>query len=284
VQAFVADVVPLELRLRAYAAFRVGLNAGFACGTALGGILVTLAPQWIFWGDALTTLAYGMVAAVFLPVSQRLDSLQASWAAAWQVLRTDRIFWMLAGMEICVSLIWAQFSTTYGRHIMERQLELDFLGWHFTPERVFGLLIGWNGTLVMLLELGASRFTQRFPLRSSMVIGLLLQGLGFSLNAVPGDVTWMLFAMTIFTLGEIWYSPVHSTYIMQISPEQMRGRYQGALGLGSCLARSVGPWMGFLMLAHSPTLLWLSCGALSVVGVLCLLLARAKTILGARNS
>jgi MFS family permease len=58
--ALMVDIVPPEQRVRAFAALRLAGNAGFACGSAAGGVLVNYSLFWLFAGDALTTVCYGV--------------------------------------------------------------------------------------------------------------------------------------------------------------------------------------------------------------------------------
>ncbi len=77
--ALIVDIVPNELRVRAYSAFRLAANAGFACGTSLGGLLASHSTFWLFAGDALTTASYGVIALLWLPHGLRGLSTNARW-------------------------------------------------------------------------------------------------------------------------------------------------------------------------------------------------------------
>ena len=46
-------------------------------------------------------------------------------------------------------------------------------------QEIFGVLIGWNGVMVVFCELPLTRVMQRFPPRSVMCLGYLLFGGGF---------------------------------------------------------------------------------------------------------
>jgi MFS family permease len=271
VHALVADVVPEPLRLRAFATFRVGLNAGFAVGAAVGGWLAYKAPMLLFWGDAITTLLYSAIALLWLPSGKITAREKSSWGQAWAYLARNRAFWMLFGAEILISLMWGQFSTTYAKDLERQNLTWNLFGRELSPSQIYGLLVGWNGLMIMLVELPATRWTQRFGLRQALIIGLLLQGLGFSMNALPWGITWLYLGMTFFTLGEIFFSPMHSTLVAKLCPEDMRGRYQGALGMGACLARMASPSLGFLAFGVHPALLWTLCGVAGILAAVLIL-------------
>ncbi len=166
--ALVADLVPEHLRLRAYAALRLAINAGFACGTATGGFLVNHSAFWLFAGDALTTAAYGLLAFWLLPQGLRHNRQQARWSEAWVRLRRDGRFWALLAAQFCAALIMLQSTSTYSLEVADRGLVLEWGGWRPTPEQVFGMLIGWNGVLIVGCEMALTRVTQRFSPRRVM--------------------------------------------------------------------------------------------------------------------
>ena len=275
--ALLADVVPPERRVRAYAAMRLAINAGFACGSATAGFLVAT-PLWLFVGDALTTAAFGLVALFALPHGLRASSKEAPWAAAIAVIRRDRGFHALFAATLCSALIYSQFSSTYSLHVLSSGAVLELGSLSLTGPTLFGILIGWNGLMVVIGELPLTAWTQRFRPQYAMAAGYLLLGAGFSLNAAPGGLPLLFFAMTIFTLGEMISSPVSSAYVAQLAPQSMRGRYMGTLALAWSSASMIGPPAGVQLFRTSPLLLWLTCGALGVIGAVILLRSSSATM------
>ncbi len=262
--ALVADVVPERLRLRAYAGTRMAGNAGFACGTAAGGLLINYAPFWLFAGDALTTAAYGVMAAILLPEGVRASRREARWSEAFVVLRQDRRFWSLFAAQVCIAFIFAQFSTTYSKEILQRKMAVTFLGYALSPEQVFGFLVGWNGAMVVGLEVLLTRFVQRFDPRYVMTLGNALIGLGFASNAVADGLGQLFAGMTLFTFGEMLSLPLTSTAVADLAPEKMRGRYLGMLSLSWAVANLIAPQVGFALFGWKPMVLWIGCGTLGI--------------------
>jgi MFS family permease len=253
--ALLADIVPSYQRVRAYAAFRVAANAGFACGAATGGVLANYSTFWLFAGDALTTMTYGFIALAWL----------APWSEAFSALRRDRTFHALWVAAFLSALVFAQFGTTYSLHIVQRGLTAELFGWHLAPETVYGLLIGWNGTLVMLAELPLTSLTLRFEARRVMALGYLLIGVGFGLNAWAQQIPALLIAMTIFTIGEMISAPTTNAFVARLAPDHLRGRYMGALGLAWNCAGILGPPLGFRLFALDPRLVWFGCATLGIL-------------------
>ncbi len=263
--ALLADLVPEPMRLRAYSMQRVAINVGFACGTAAAGFLIGWSVFALFAGDAITTAAFGIIALTMLPHGLRVQRAEASWSQAWAVLRRDRAFWALCASTILTSFVFQQFGSTFSLEVKQRNLTLDLLGWHLGPEMVFGLILAWNGTLVATCELPLTRWTQRFESRNVIMLGYLLLGGGFAINALHGGVGMFFGAMTIFTIGEMLSQPMRSAYVAALAPETMRGRYMGALAMAATSANIFGPQVSLPFHSHSPAGLWLTCGALGVL-------------------
>ena len=65
--ALLADLVPAGQRVTAFAAYRMSFNAGWAFGPATAGLLAKKSFVWLFVGDAVTSVLFGLVAWFVLP-------------------------------------------------------------------------------------------------------------------------------------------------------------------------------------------------------------------------
>ena len=262
--ALIVDIVPPEMRVRAYSAFRLAANAGFACGTSVGGLLANYSTFWLFAGDALTTASYGVIALLWLPHGLRGQTKNAPWRDAFLSLWRDRIFQAIWIATLCSALVFNQFGSTYSLHVMKSGFTWDGRGFHLTPEMVYGLLLAWNGLLVVLTELPLSSLTLRFDPRRVMALGYTLVGVGFGLNAFCNSIPKLWVAMTIFTLGEMISQPTTTAFVARVAPERLRGRYMGVLALAWNSAAILGPQFGFRLFAHDPRYVWFGAVALGV--------------------
>lgn len=64
--ALITDLVPLESRTMAFAAYRFAINAGWAVGPAIGGLLAQKSYTWLLWGDAFTSALFCVLAWITL--------------------------------------------------------------------------------------------------------------------------------------------------------------------------------------------------------------------------
>jgi predicted MFS family arabinose efflux permease len=165
----------------------------------------------------------------------------------------------------------SQFSVAYPLHVLKVAPTFDFARWHFHDTQVYGLLLAWNGLMVVLLELPLTGWFLRFEPRRVIAAGYLLQGFGFALNAFCHDFVSLFASTTIFTLGEMAWAPMSSTFLAAISPTHMRGRYLGMLALPWSVSGVLGPLLGARLIVLHPNLLWGACGALGVAGAFTML-------------
>jgi MFS family permease len=89
--------------------------------------------------------------------------------------------------------------------------------------------------------------------------------------------------MVIMTIGELILIPTATTYVANLAPAEMRGRYMSVYGLTWGVATGIGPVLGgFLNDNFGPTTIWIGAfliGISSTAGFLLLMRhpARRKT-------
>jgi MFS family permease len=250
--ALLADLVPSEHRITAFAAYRLSFNAGWMFGPAIGGLMAKHSFLDLFIGDALTSLLYGCLAWFALPEGHRPVTSSSSLRQTWQVIRRDRRFIQILSAALAVGLVFVQIFSSFSMHLAS----------HGYSESAYGIVLSLNGALVVLLELPLTMITRRYPARKVMALGFLLVGLGFASCALGGSVALVLFTMGLLTLGEMIAMPVSGAYVADLAPPHLRGQYLGAYGLVWAVALVCGPSLGLILYGASPACLWLSCGLL----------------------
>jgi len=259
--ALLADLVPPGQRITAYAAYRLAFNAGWAFGPATAGFLAGHSFFWLFAGDALSSVLFGIVAWTALPHGVRSDKGEAGWSDALRLVSADRKFQRLLLASLIIALVFYQMSSTFGLYITQQGLSAA----------TYGALISLNGVLVVLFELPLTTLTRRFPARRMMAIGYALIGIGFALNVFAQSALAFVGVVVVFTLGEMIAMPVSSAYIADLAPAGIRGRYMGAFGLTWAFALVWGPAVSMRVFAHSPSALWLSGGVLGLAAAFIIL-------------
>jgi MFS family permease len=253
--ALLTDLVPAGQRLPAFALNRLAINLGFAAGPATAGLLADRSFTYLFVGDALTSVVFGALALAALPEGVRTRRGDERRGEAVRTIARDRAFLFFLVSSVLGAFVYFQANATFPLHVKDSGLS----------NADYGLLISLNGLAIVLLELPFTSITQRFPAIPTLAVGSVLVGLGFALNAWAESLAALAFTVLIWTIGEIVYAPVASTYVADIAPVHLRGRYQGAWGLTWGLAFMLGPGLGAAFFAWNGDTFWLFCGVLGVL-------------------
>jgi len=254
VGAMIADVVAPPLRQKAYGHLYWAINLGFAVAAVLAGVLAKIDYRLLFIGDAATTVLYGLLVWRAIPET-RATTGQPEPGDLREVLR-DRTFLLFLVPALLVAIAFFQHVST---------LPLDMTA-HGHDERAYGLVVGVNGALIVLLQPLATRLLAGYARDRVLAASALLVGAGFGMYAVVGTVPLYALGVGLWTLGEIAMAPINSATVADLAPRHMRGRYQGVFATTWGLAFCVGPALGSWVMGRvSAPALWIGCLAGSVV-------------------
>ena len=256
--ALLADLVPAEQRVTAFAALRVAFNAGWAFGPATAGFLAAHSFFWLFVGDAVTSALFGVVALTALPRGIRKSEANGHWAEAFRLAARDRRFLQLLAASWLIAPVFFQMNSTFALHVTKSGFSAA----------AYGALISMNGVLVVLFELPLTSITRKLSPRRVMAVGYLLIGGGFAFNAISHSLATLAGSIIILTFGEMIAMPVSAAYVAELAPANYRGRCMGLLGLAWALALACGPSLGMILFERSATTLWIACGGLGVLAAL----------------
>ncbi|QIQ01881.1 MDR family MFS transporter [Streptomyces liangshanensis] len=271
VSAMITDLVGPADRLRAFSVNYWAINLGFGLSAVAAGFIAQGGYVWLFVGDAVTTLACAIIMWIKLPEtrpaapepSPTVNRAAKPAAPFAEVLRDARFM----GITVLAFVLWIilyQASTSLPVSMADKGL-----GAH-----TYGLVIGVNGLLIVLLQMPLTRLVKGHSRRRSLALSAALIGGGFGLTGLAGSAA-LLYAATVavWTLGEMIYTPASSAVVADLAPEHSRGRYQGVFGFGSSAATCVAPLVGGLILDHGgSSFLWSACAVLGAAVALAFLL------------
>ena len=250
--SLIADLIPRELRTRAYAVQRFAINLAFGLGMCTAGLVAASSFFWLFIIDAGTTIVLGFIILFGLARGiGRKPVANAGWGTALRTISRDGTFIRAAIASLLVAAIFWQTSSTLGLQVTENS------GF---DEKIFGFLLGLNGLMIVFLEIPLTNLTQRFKPQRVIALGYSFVGLSLALLAFNAGLPMLITSMVILTIGEMIAMPVNSSYIADLAPENMRGRYMGVIGLSWNSAIGLGPMIGLWVFARSPDVLWILCG------------------------
>jgi MFS family permease len=254
--ALIGDLIPPEQRVAAFAMYRFAVNLGFAAGPATAGFLADHSFFYVFAGDAATSVGFGVITLVALPHGLRTYTKNERAGEALRHALRNRAFVLFLIASVCMASVDFQMGSTVALHVKG-------LGF---PSSTYGMLISFNGVLIVLFELAITAWVQRFRPQPAIAIGYVFAGVGFALTGVAHTIPALAGTVVLWTIGEMVSSPAASAYAIELAPEKYRGRYMGIWVLTWSIGMIVGPPLGSMLFAHNPALLWIACLVVGTAG------------------
>jgi len=269
--ALLVDVVEGEQRVMAFAVLRLAVNVGMAVGPLVGGLLSAASYTFLFAGDAMFSFAFGTLALLLLPAGRppkaAVTVSEATGKGGYREVFTDRPYVLFLLSMVAATFVYGQATATLPLHVTDAGLS----------NTVYGLLLGLNALLCVVIELPLTRHTERRDPRRVIALGLLLLGAGMGLTGAVSAVWLLALTVVVWTVAETIYTPIANAYPAEFSPAHLRGRYQGAEGLAHTLGGTLGPAVGGLLYGINAPLHWTVCAAVAVLGAVLVLGAKPGT-------
>jgi MFS family permease len=138
-----------------------------------------------------------------------------------------------------------------------------------------GVVIGAYAITGLLLRPVAGRFADTRGRKPTVLVGAVLVALSGLLYLPSLGIAGLIVARLILGAGEGAVYTAGSAWIVDLAPEERRGRVLGLYGLAVWGGLSVGPLLGEVLLdAGGYDLVWIVAAALPVVGALIAVTAR----------
>ncbi|WP_285595738.1 MFS transporter [Kineosporia sp. NBRC 101731] len=260
-----------QQRLAAFGVLRFAQNIGSAVGGVLGGVVATISYVGLFLAEAGTLLVFGVIVAILLrrspepaveaKTAQKDEEPQGGTTTGYRQVLADRTLRQFLLMTVFAMFVYIQ--TTVGLPLHVTEINLD--------ESDFGLLMGLNGLLVVLLELPLISVVSRYKPQNVLAVGNVFTGVGLTLTGFTSGLALLAVTVLIWTFGEMLYSSVAQAHLASLTPPGMVGRYQGLYGAAYTVGTGAGPVIGGALYALAPEALWALTGVLGLLSVfLCL--------------
>ncbi|MDM4720978.1 MFS transporter [Micromonospora sp. WMMA1363] len=255
--AMMIDVVPAKDRLRAFSLNYWAINLGFACAAVLAGIAAEAGYLLLFLVDAATTLVTALI--IFLRVGETRRSTVAGTgrtaapAGALRTILSDRVYLGFVTLNLFAALVFLQ-------HISMLPIAMGDAGLSPTT---YGSVIALNGVLIVVGQLFVPRLIKGRSRSHVLALAAVVMGVGFGLTAFAETAWFYGLTVLIWTVGEMLNSPSNATLIAELSPNELRGRYQGVFSLSWQVAGAAAPVLGGLVREQAGnTALWLGCATI----------------------
>lgn len=234
--ACIADVVPPADRDRAFNLMFWAINLGMGAASLLAGFLAQFSYSLLFWLDAGTAALTAVLILVAVPETLRHKrsamppATRGRFADVWR----DGVYMTFVSLVFLQSFVWAQAQTT-----LPLAMTRDGLS-----ESDYGVVLAIGSAMIIGGQLIVPRLTTRFSKATALALALAFFAVGFGAVGLVAGFTGYIVCAVIWTIGNMMAAPPNATVIADLSPEQMRGRYQGVFSLTHAAAAFAAPAIG----------------------------------------
>jgi MFS family permease len=278
----VADLMGPERRASVYALLRMGDNTGIVSGPALGGFLVSEMYALPYYLGAVLQIALAVLVSLMIHETLSRSSRAVPVGTApvpaagggYGTLLHDQRFLAIWGPYILVMIASSMVWVLLGLHVKEN---------YGINEGRFGLIVGTNAGMVVLLQYATTRVTDRYAPLPVSALGALLYAAGLGAFGLSHSFAGFLAGMVVLTLGEMSLVPTLTALVADIAPAQMRARYMGVFSLSFRIGAGIGPVIGGLLNEHiAPSATWYGGAVICVVAAAGFRLAARRDAIPAR--
>ncbi|MEV8513314.1 MFS transporter [Dactylosporangium sp. NPDC051484] len=259
--AAIVDVTPTDDRSRAFNLQFWAFNLGMAVASVLAGALAEVSFTLLFAVDASATLLTALLILWKVretrptpPARPARRTAQKSSGGLHTAL-TDRAYMLFVGLSLLLAILSMQTSTI---------LPLAITGDGLRPS-VYGAVVAYAALLIVIGQLFVPRLIDRWRKGTSLAIANVFLGLGFAAVSLADGVLGYLVAATVWTVGSMIAAPPNAAVIAELSPAELRGRYQSVFYLTFPAASFIAPAAGGVSLQYLGDWHWIVCGALGLV-------------------
>lgn len=243
----VGALVPKNKMGRTMSLLRLAVNLGMALAPTIGGfVILSFGYNYLFWIEGFTCIA----AAILFGVQSRHWNIQAggkkkngkkgksiSYFAPLKN-KTYRNFLIVTFFMSFIFIQWFHSVPVFIKKV-----------WEFN-EGYIGILMGLSSAIVALIEMPIiDTIEKQKKNKAAMRLGLLLIVASYLFFFLPKAAIWGFVAITIWTLGEIFFLPLNNSMGLQISPEENRGDFMAWYYMSWSLSNVLAPTLGFGLIA-----------------------------------
>lgn len=237
-QALMIDFTDDEKKRRLFSVRYTAINIAAVIGPLLGVWISSLSNASVPF--MITGFMYVTYGGFLLIVLNRYEMKQQKLAVGHRisalfhaVRRDQKLLYFIAG-GILISLGYSQFDSTLPQ-LIDMKVE--------DGVKLFSYVIVVNSITVLALQLPLTILVERWPIYTSLKIGIIIFSIGLLLFGLSEN-TWMfLVSMAVFSIGEIFCFPTMNAVIEEIAPNDQKGIYLGASQLKN-IGGFIGPIFG----------------------------------------
>lgn len=218
----IMDLTDEEERKIAFSMSYMGLNIGFAIGPLLAGFLYQNHIEWLFLGDALTTLISVFLIAIYVPetfskINKNSKAKFKKNESTYNVFIKNKIL-LIFSVVICMYfMIFSQFH--FGLSLQAVEVFGD------KGPKFYGLVMAINAIICSFGTVIVTGFTNKYKSSFNIALGGMFYTIGFGMICFVNGINGLIISTFIWTIGEILVATNTSVFIGKHAPETHRGRF-----------------------------------------------------------
>ncbi|MFD1739856.1 MDR family MFS transporter [Bacillus salitolerans] len=247
-RAQIVDCTEVERRSEVFSIISTIESFAITIGPLLGLLVYSYQPDFIFGLEALSLFLYAIIVWLKLPetapkqMTKEIETNSATSAlTVQQFLRKHHFVLGIMVFSIPISFFYSQVETNY--KIFVQDLFPNYL-------TVLTIITTVKALMITFLQIVLVKWTEKLPMTKIVAISYLcffISAIGFGFST---HLFWLLFTQLILTVGQSIGLNHFLRYVSELAPEQHRGLYFSLYGIHWDISRTVGPFVGGLLLLH----------------------------------
>ena len=257
-----------ENRTRAFTLVRLAINFGFMAGPAMGGLIILgIGYKGLFWADGASCIISILIFMFLVKEKERvkIEAVAIDETKIERSIKNDKLYWLFLFCSFVTATVFFQlFSTLPLYH--HKQYGLS--------EFQTGLLMSFNGFLVLLCEMPIVGYVERKGIQKIKVVALGAFCMALSYYALLFD-SWagiLIISMFIISYAEMFNFPFSNGFAMNRAPRGREGQYMAYYTMMFSLAHIVSGKTGLAISEKwGFAANWLVMGSLAIIATICML-------------
>ena len=277
--AMLNDLTNPDNRQEAFSFLYLGMNVGTAVGSIVAGFLFHNYMEFLFIGDAITTLFAILLLQLFIketkPNQEEFEDISEERADE-QVEKGSLLTALLKRPRLLIfALIDSIFSFVYAQTRFSMPLQAKAIFGVNLGAKYFGTFNMINCIEVILLTTLITVVTRKIKAVYNVSIGGVFFAVGFGMLFFTNNFWLFVLSTLIWTVGEIINATNIGVYIANHTPISHRGRFSSIIDIISNTGGAISAYvMGGFITNHGVTYVW------PVIFLLALMASTAMLVLG----
>ena len=266
-QSMIASLVPAEHRQAAFAQNRVTSVVGLGTGGMIGGLIAASGLAGYLTLLRLDVITFLAMAAVPLLLGPTPVTRRTASGGAYRAVLRDQTFVRLVGVNILMVAAGIAPMLVLLPAFAKTQVHAS--------EPAIGAIYAASTLTIVLAQMPLTRLVasrnRMLVLRASALIWVASWAaclIAAGLLSGPAAVLGIGLAAIVYATGECLYSAIMLPTATALAPDELRGRYLGAMALAWQAGFLFGPSLGGLVLGLAPMALPAVCAALCLAAAL----------------